>query len=470
MHYCNLAGPTIDWLVDELGLGITEAVFAPEHTLYSVPRTYKAGTIDGTSAVLVALLKKLETYDNITIHTTTQAIRLIQDELSGRIIGVMAVDGNGMLQEFYAEHGVILATGGFGNNPAMLEKYVAGSEDWLMIVAPGSTGDGHRMAREVGADLVNMEYVPTYNYGFERSNGQIQMVYVRSELFGGLYINSEGKRFVNELATQKSREHALRVQPGSVMFEVFDDAINQANNRSNINALIADGEIASANTIEELAVKIGLDPDVFAQTIETYNSYVDAGEDLDFGKTPLNVKIETAPFYAAKLRPLGLLTLGGVSIDLNGRVLDTNGSAIPGLFAAGEMLGGLHGTHISSGNGVTAPIVFGRLAGQQVVLTEKFGLRPETAATTDIVLTDGTFSGSAMSFGGEMKVEVTVEAGKITEITILSHQDTPAIASGALETMVGKILDANSINVDTVTGATITSKGLINAMQDALSN
>lgn len=466
--YVNLAGPTIDWLVEELGVEVTEAVFAPEHTLYSVPRTYKPAQIDGTAAVLVALLNKIETYDNLTVLTQTEVIRLIQDELTGRVIGVMAVDNSGKLVEFYARNGVVLATGGFGSNPAMLQKYVPGSENWLMLAAPGSTGDGHRMAREIGAALTNMEYVPTYNYGFEMSNGQVKMVYVRSELFGGIYVNKDGRRFVNELAIQKQREKALREQPDSVMFEIFDSAINQANNRPHVNELIEAGEIVSANTLWELAEKIGLDPETFVNTITTYNAYVDAGKDLDFGKSPLSVKIENPPFYAAKLRPLGLLTLGGVEIDLNTRVLDTEGNVIPGLFAAGEIIGSLHGTHISSGNGVTAPIVFGRLAGQQVVMTEPFAMFSSSSSKTELTLNDGTYRGVGNGFGGEMLVEVVVQDGKISIVNVLSHKDTPAIAENAINTLVQRIVEANSVDVDGVSGATRTSQGLISAVKDAL--
>lgn len=470
MLYCNLAGPTIDWLVEELGVEITEAVFAPEHTLYSVPRTYKPAMIDGKAAVLVGLLQKIEEYDNLTIFTETEAVKLIQDELTHRVIGVMAVDRDGRLTNYYAQHGVVLATGGFGNNPAMLQRYAEGAENWFMISAPGATGDGHRMAREVGGALTNMEYVPTYNYGFELANGQPSLVYVRSELFGGLYINRDGQRFVNELASQKERERALREQPNSIMFEVFDEAIRLANNRPRINALCESGEIVSANTLEELAVKIGLDPKTFVNTITTYNGYVEKGEDLDFGKTPLEVKLENPPFYAAKLRPLGLLTLGGVEVDLRTRVLDTDGNVIDGLFAAGELMGGVHGTHISSGNGITAPLAFGRLAGQQVVLTEPFPIISESIETTDITLADGTFQGTGQGFGGEMVVEAAVEEGKITAVSVISHEDTPSIANKALDTMIQRVISSNSLNVDTVTGATRTSKGFLDALKDAFKN
>lgn len=468
MLYCTLAGPTIEWLIDELGVEIKEAVFAPEHTLYSVPRSYKPGMVNGKAAVLHGLLEKIEELSNLKIYLNTEAIKLIQDELSGRVIGVMAVNEAGNLETFYAEQGVILATGGFGNNPTMLQKHAKGSENWLMIAAPGATGDGHRMAREVGANLVNMEYIPTFNYGFTRANGQTSMVYVRSELFGGLYINEEGKRFVNELAPQKERELALREQPNSVMYEVFDDAIRIANGRPNIDAFCASGEIVSGNTVEELAMKLGLDPKTFSETITTYNTYVETGIDQDFGKQPLKTKLDTPPFYAAKLRPLGLLTLGGVKIDLDTKVLTKEGTPITGLYAAGEMLGAVHGTHISSGNGITAPLVFGRLAAQKSLENSRFAIATRIADTEELVLKDGVFLGKGTGFSGDIQVEVAVMQGKITQIEVISHNDTPAIAEGALKTMSTRVVEANSLNVDTVTGATLTSKGFLEAIKDAI--
>ena len=467
MLYCNLAGPTIEWLIDELGVEITEAVFAPEHTLYSVPRTYKPAMINGKAAVLHGLLEKITELDNLDIQLSTEAIKLVQDDLTGRVVGVLAVNEEGRLVDFYGQKGVILATGGFANNPAMLQKHAEGAENWFMIAAPGATGDGHRMAREVGASLVNMEYIPTYNYGFERANGQASMVYVRSELFGGLYINQDGKRFVNELATQKEREKALRDQPNSIMFEVFDEEIRLANNRPNINALCESGEIVSANTVEELALKVGMNPSVFAETIRTYNQYVDNGVDKDFGKQPLSVKLDTPPFYAAKLRPLGLLTLGGVKIDLETRVVSTEGSVIPGLFAAGELLGAVHGTHISSGNGITAPLAFGRFAAQMVSKNDSFVVADSDIESIELVLADGTFTGKAPGYNGDICLEVTVKQGKISGINVLSHNDTPQVAESALKTMSSRVIEANGLNVDTVSGATLTSKGFLNAIKDA---
>ncbi len=466
MLYCTLAGPTIDWLVEELGVLITEAVFAPEHTLYSVPRSYKPRPVNGVAAVLDGMLKKVEQYDNLTIHLNTEGMKLIQDELTHRVIGVMAVH-EGRVHNFYGRHGVILATGGFGNNQRMLERYVSGSENWFMVAAAGATGDGHRMAREVGAKLTHMEYVPTYNYGFERANGQVALVYVRSELFGGIYVNEQAERFVNELAPQKEREYALRKQPNSVMFEVFDEAIRLANNRPHINAFCESGEILSGNTLDELAQKMGVDPMVFVKTIEEYNRYAKNGEDLAFGKSPISVELASPPYYAARLRPLGLLTLGGVEVDLTMNARSTEGEAILGLYAAGELLGGVHGTHISSGNGITAPMAFGRLAGRSVLTTEPFLIFASSVEVTDLVLADGEFIGTAQGYGGTITLRILVQGGKIRDLEVVSHEETPAIATPAFQTMKQRVLEQGSLQVDTVSGATLTSRGFLQAIQNA---
>ncbi len=468
MLYCELAGPTIDWLVDDLHVDIREAVFAPEHTLYSVPRSYKPERVNGLGAVLYALLQAVETYPNLTIHLETEGFRLLQDDLTDRIYGVGAVDSSGMYREFQARQGVILATGGFGSNERMLQRYQPTSSSWVMITAAGATGDGHRMGQGVGAALTHMEFVPTYNYGFIRASGQPALVYVRSELFGGIYVNELGERFVNELTTQKEREYALRQQPNNIMFELFDEAIRLENNRPHINAFCESGEIASGNTIEELAAEIGLDPTALRRTIDRYNDFVKEGIDEDFGKENLIAVIENPPFYAAKLRPLGLLTLGGLLVDTQMRVIAEHGEVIPGLYAAGEVLGGVHGTHISSGNGITAPLAFGRLAGQTVLANEPYLLLAETAAVSELSLTDGVYQSETQSYGGPLVVQVTVENETITAIEILSHEDTPGIADTAFETMMARMLAANSPYVDTVSGATVTSEALISAVAEAL--
>ncbi len=468
MLYCELAGPTIDWLVEDLDVNIVEAVFAPEHTLYSVPRSYKPERVDGMGAVLYGLLEGIERYPNITVHMETKAIRLLQDPLTDRIMGVGAVDGQGRYVEFHGVQGTILATGGFGSNQRLLERYQPESSNWVMITASGATGDGHRMGAEVGAGLTHMEFVPTYNYGFIRANGQPALVYVRSELFGGIYVNQDGERFVNEMTTQKEREYALRQQPDNIMFEVFDESIRLANNRPHINAFCESGEIASAATIRGLAAEVGLDPDVFEATINRYNAFVEHGEDLDYGKEQLMAKIAEPPFYAAKLRPLGLLTLGGLTVDTTMRVLNQDGDIIPGLYAAGELLGGVHGTHISSGNGITAPLAFGRLAGQQVVLAEPFSLGQTEAVQEDVELVDGVFRAEVESYGGRLTVEVEIVNAEIVRIDVLSHQDTSAIADPAFATLIDRMLEANSPHVDAVSGATVSSDALVEAVLQAV--
>lgn len=163
-----------------------------------------------------------------------------------------------------------------------------------------------------------------------------------------------------------------------------------------------------------------------------------------------------------------MLTLGGVRIGLDTGVLTAEGTPIAGLYAAGELLGAVHGTHISSGNGITAPLAFGRLAAQEVVKNDRFIIAGDGVENVELVLADGVFSGKAAGYGGEMEVEVTIEKGKITLVKVLSHNDTPQVADGALKTMSTRVTYANSLNVDTVTGATVTSKGFLEALKDAL--
>ena len=126
---------------------------------------------------------------------------------------------------------------------------------------------------------------------------------------------------------------------------------------------IEEGIVVTADTLEELAEAIDVPVDAFVETIEKYNSYVDAGVDPDFGKNAFGSKIETAPFYAVPERPSAHHTMGGLAINTNTEVLDADGNVIPGLFAAGEVTGGIHAGNRVGGNAVADAWVFGKIAG-----------------------------------------------------------------------------------------------------------
>ena len=177
-----------------------------------------------------------------------------------------------------------------------------------------------------------------------------------------ILINRDGKRFINELETRDVVSKAELAQKGASAFLVFDQGTRE--NLSAINGYVKQGFAVEASTLEELAKKVGIEPKTFVETIATYNGYVKAGEDKDFGKKGLPRELVKAPFYAIEVSPAIHHTMGGVRINTNTEVLTPEGKVIPGLYAAGEITGGVHGGNRIGGNAVTDITVFGKIAGE----------------------------------------------------------------------------------------------------------
>ena len=183
-----------------------------------------------------------------------------------------------------------------------------------------------------------------------------------------LYVNPEGVRFVNEYAARDVIAAAAWAQTDGIFYGIDD--INSAAVRytqEQLDGWVERGDVWRADTLEELATQIGMDGAVLADTVATYNSYVDAGVDPDFRKDVMALKIETGPFYATPHKPNVHHTMGGVQIDTEARVIDTDGNVIPGLFAAGEVTGGIHAGNRLGGNAVADALTFGRIAGLNVL-------------------------------------------------------------------------------------------------------
>ena len=307
----------------------------------------------------------------VEIVYEVRANELIMDE-SGRVIGAKGTGSDGTPYEFYGEKGVILATGGFGANVEMREKY---NSIWSYLGegvptsnSPAITGDGILMAQAAGANLVGMD--------------KIQLLPVADPVTGETntrvgngtspYINKEGKRFVAEDERRDVMAAAILEQTDSVCWLISTKGNNELD-ENNLNAyglsldfLLESGKVYMADTLEELAQQIGLDPDTLVDTIDKFNQAVDQGYDPEFGRTVFDPgsKIEEGPFYACLRAPAVHHTMGGVQIDPQTHVYDTQGAVIPGLYACGEVTGGIHGGNRLGGNAITDAITFGRIAGK----------------------------------------------------------------------------------------------------------
>ena len=296
----------------------------------------------------------------------TKAEKLIMKD--GRVAGVEAVQADGTPVTIYASKGVILTTGGYANNPEMLAKYnrywpdIKPDQQTTNVVS--ATGDGITMALEVGASLTGMEF-------FQISISQEPMTIKQENL---IYVNCDGKRFCNEYTERDLRAFAvLGTNEGYAWFVYDHDSAttgNQMLNDAQLDEKVARGLIYRADTIEGLAQYIGCDPQVLRETVDTYNAYHEAGLDADFGRTIFGNKIENGPFFTYPAIPKSHHTMGGLRTNSDAQVLDEAGAPIPGLYAAGEVTGGIHGGNRLGGNAVADCFVFGKIAGEKVAAAE----------------------------------------------------------------------------------------------------
>lgn len=512
--YVEEATPAFEWLLEH-GLnemftpGRPKAVFAPEHQLYSVERTYKprANKEGYSSAAHQVLDDYIATLDQVSIDFNTTATKLEAND-QGQVLSVIATNNDGSTIRYTANKGVIMATGGYSGNFKLLEKYAANGADYLTSTT--SMGEGLYLMQEVGAyiDETNMKYIPTFPMGVQNGEktGTIGSTYTWKA--GGITVNQDGNRFVNEQEDKVDvREVALEEQPGAVQYDIFTDKILEdlrANGGSMMYDLYfaeggrAENLVQSAATLEELAEKINVPAENLIATVEQYNKDVNAQTTDEFGRNydPANLNkvynlaintIEGDKYYAIPLKALCVMTLGGVTIDTTGHVLDEQGNAIPGLYAAGEVTGGIWGKFVSGGTGVMGPIAFGRIAARSAMsdtLATNYEVKPasnifdktlfEQEATIkerfdmEATLTDGTYSTTVDGQNGPMEVEVEIKDGKINNVTIKSHNETDGIANNALDTIPTNIVDQNSVNIDTVTGATLTSNRILDAVTECL--
>ena len=506
--YANDAAEVFDWLYENGLKDATwrgaKAVFAPEHALYSIKRTYKPAASDPNykSAAHQVLDKLVAADERIEIITLTTAKELIANE-KGQITGVKAVGPNGEVT-YTSRNGVIVCTGGYSSNGKLMGQYSDYGEYYLQGGAPGADGYGIYMMQKVGAGVVAMDAIPTFPMGLisktDPTKGQIASTYTWKT--GGIVVNNEGNRFCNETEeTVSIREVALEKQPEAVQYDIYTDKIladlMQTGSSIFMKFYFYEGGAGehvmyAADSIEELAEKIGVPAENLKKTVETYNAAVDAGVDAEFGRkldgTDNNYnlainKIEGDKYYAIRLHALCVMTLGGVTANENMQVLDEDGNVIPGLYAAGECVGGIWGKFVSGGTGVMGPIVFGRIAARHAMSNEMAegytvheaagildaALFEKDAATEEKfdmskALKDGEYEATVDGQYGPMVVKVTIADGKIADVVVVSNNETAAIAAAPLASIPAAIVANNTATVDAVAGATLTSNRIMDAV------
>lgn len=311
----------------------------------------------------ISVLKPYVEENGGLILTETPAKELLVED--GKITGVIGQNAKGDKVIVHAK-ATIITSGGFGANTKMLQKY---NTYWTEIAddiktsnSPAITGDGILLGESVGADLVGMGFSQLMPTSDPETGGLFSGLQVPPANF--VMVDTEGKRFVNEFGSRDELAQAA-INVGGLFYLIADDLIKETaynTSQEKIDQQVAAGTLFRDDTIEGLAEQLGMDPAVLADTIAKYNSYVDAGEDPEFHKSAFALKVVQAPFYATPRKPAVHHTMGGLKIDTEARVINTDGQVIPGLFAAGEVAGGIHAGNRLGGNALTDIFTFGRIA------------------------------------------------------------------------------------------------------------
>lgn len=288
----------------------------------------------------------------------------------GRVIGVTATDKVGNKYEFTSKDGVILATGGYSQNKEMRQKSAPHlTSEMVSTNQPGTTGDGIIIATRHGADTTGMNYVQVYPLATPGTGALQGRARKMSGLDDVIDVNKNGERFVKEDARRDEFVAAIKKQPGGVVYDINDSSIVKPLNSFNedVETLVSIGRIYKADSLADLAKQLGMPADKLEATVAEFNKMVEAKKDPKFGRKLFDRPIVKPPFYATPRAPSIHHTMGGLQISTNAQVLDKNGKPIPGLYAAGEVTGGIHGSNRLGGNATADVLTFGRIAAKSAV-------------------------------------------------------------------------------------------------------
>ncbi|MDY5251581.1 MAG: FAD-dependent oxidoreductase [Erysipelotrichaceae bacterium] len=385
---------------DEIGVDFGERKLG-NPTLYEphdIMRVLSGGNRASYTDALVDALKKFEENGQLQIVMNANVTGLIQEDKA--ITGVN-YEMNGK-EYSYNSKAVVLATGGYGYNEDLVAR--AGLKNYTSSTPSFQTGDGYVWAEEAGAVLKNMDFITTYSAGIKTSETGLTQTYaIRVKELGDIiFVNSDGERFIDEFgpgdgSTYDAITYQWKVQEDNYVYiavsqsqidamkEREQSLLTRDDDWANFEKLLADGEaVFKGATAQEAAEKAGINAENFANTIEKYNGYVDAGKDEDFGRTNItSVKSSTGEtvelgrdtftklegdIYLIRTTPYIMICAGGIDVNTLGQALDENREPIPGLYAAGEIVGmaNAFGRTTIGGVGNTGAYVWGKMAGDGV--------------------------------------------------------------------------------------------------------
>ena len=329
----------------------------------SVKRIHRPVNADGkvtaVGAYIVPILEKNLQDRNVQFLFDTTANEIIMKD--GKAVGIKGTGKDGHKVTINAKS-VVIATGGFGANAEMVEKYKPELKGFATTNAEGAQGQGIEMATAVGAATVDMDQIQIHPTVHIEEDGNAHLITEGLRGDGAILVNAEGKRFYDEVSTRDKVSAAIIEQTDKSAWLIVDQTM--VDKSAVIAGYIKSGYTVTGATYEELAKAMGVDEATFTSTMNTWNQAVEAKSDAEFGRTSFANPLTTAPYYAIKITPAVHHTMGGIVINPKAEVLNEKGEAISGLYAAGEVTGGVHGANRLGGNAVADFVVFGRISGQ----------------------------------------------------------------------------------------------------------
>ncbi len=373
---CEDSEDAIDWL-DQNGVTLHNVAQFGGASVKRIHRPVddEGKTLSVGSYMIPILEKDLEDRGVEILYSTTAEKILMED---GAAAGIEATAKDGSKVTVHAK-AVVIAAGGFGANNDMVSKYNESLKGYISTNAPGIQGQGIIMGEEVGAATVDMDQIQLHPTVHVAEDGSANLITEGLRGDGAILVNKEGKRFFDEVSTRDKVSAAENEQTDGVVWLIVDQKMYDASNV--IQGYDKKGWMVSGSNAEELAEKMGVDAATLSETISKWNECVANKSDEEFGRTSFAEPLEDT-LYALTVQPGVHHTMGGLKINAETEVLTEDGTAIPGLYAAGEVTGGVHGANRLGGNAVADFTVFGRIAGQQAAAYVDGGSADAAAETT----------------------------------------------------------------------------------------
>jgi len=343
----------VDWL-QAMGANLSSAASAGGHTAERLHRP-AGGAKSGPEIILT--LKNAANELGVETRTNSKVIQLIQDA-NGSITGVL-VQGKHSKLHILGAKAVIIASGGFARNNALVAKYRPDLKGVDATNNPGNVGDALTFATKVGAATVDIKEIQA----FPTAAAGKMVISETARGAGAIMLNNQGKRFCNEMDTRDKVSACVWAQTNKEAWLVFDETVLEQ--LGQLRGMLTLGLIFKGGSASEIEKLSEIDAQSFEQSINRYNNFKAKGVDDDFGRKNMADDLQY-PIYVVKVKPAVHHTMGGLKINTSAQVLNEKDQPISGLYAAGEVTGGVHGGNRLAGNAIADTIVFGRIAGEQV--------------------------------------------------------------------------------------------------------